>query len=236
MTDDTPLTQHDLVALQRQIAWLRAGLIIAVLLLAALAATTLRRHTDTNSKVIRTQGVVIVDAQGHDRILIGAPTPTSANRTRKDDASDGIIFLGTTGADRLAIGQMPAPHIGGKTYPRLGNGDNYGMTLYDTTGNERGGMGFMGMGRAVIGLDRATPPYDAIGMMVDDKEDFAGLMINYGDPKAQDAAIELGNDPNHTYIKINSKDGQPRALLNFDGKNQPAWQFNDAEPETPAKP
>src|SRR3546814_2383770 len=54
-----------------------------------------------------------------------------------------IIFLGATGADRLALGQMPAPFIGGKSYKRLGDGDNYGMTLYDTKGNERGGMGFM---------------------------------------------------------------------------------------------
>ena len=63
----------------------------------------------------------------------------------------GQLFLGKTGADRLALGQWPAPFIGGKSYHRIGDGDNYGMTLYDTKGSERGGMGFMGMGRVGSG-------------------------------------------------------------------------------------
>jgi hypothetical protein len=184
--------------------------------------------------VIRTQGLVITDAQGRDRILIGAPVPASKDRTRKDDASDGIIFLGRTGADRLAVGQMPTPFINGKSYKRRGENDNYGTTLYDTKGNERGGMGFLAPGRVGIALDRAHPPYDAIGMMVDDKEDFAGLMIDYGDPKAQDSAIELGTDPGSVYIKINGKDGLPRADLNFDGSNKPAWRFDDTASATKA--
>lgn len=171
---------------------------------------------------------MITDAQGHDRILIGAPVPASKDRTRKDDASDGIVFLGKTGADRLALGQMTAPFIGGKSYKRIGDGDNYGMVLFDTKGNEHGGMGFMGMGRAVFALDRATAPFDAIGMMVDDKEGFAGMIINYGDPKAKDTAIELGTDANSAHIKLNGKDGLPRAQLSLDGTNKPAWQFDDA--------
>jgi hypothetical protein len=161
-------------------------------------------------------------------MLIGAPVPVSKDRTRKDDASDGIIFLGKTGADRLAVGQLPTLHINGKTYKRREDDNNYGMTLYDTKGSERGGMVFMGTGRVAIALDRANPPYDAIGMMVDDKEDFAGMVINYGDPKARDSAIELGTDPSSVYMKINGKDGLPRASLNFDGTNKPAWQFDDA--------
>jgi hypothetical protein len=71
-------------------------------------------------------------------------------------------------------------------------------------------------------------------MMVDDKEDFAGLMIDYGDPKAQDSAIELGTDPGSVYIKINGKDGLPRADLNFDGSNKPAWRFDDTASATKA--
>jgi hypothetical protein len=63
---------------------------------------------------------------------------------------------------------------------------------------------------------------------VDDKEDFAGLMINYGDPSAQDSAIELGTDPKSVHIKINGKDGLPRANLDFDGDHKPTWQFDDA--------
>jgi hypothetical protein len=38
----------------------------------------------------------------------------------------------------------------------------------------------------------------------------------------------LGTDPNSVHIKINGKDGLPRANLNFDGTNKPAWQVDDA--------
>ncbi len=230
MNDDNEISRQDLLGLQRQITWLRAGLIITVLLLAALAATWwVTRTANDTAKIVRTQGIVIVDAQGHDRILIGAPVPASADRTRKDDASDGIVFLGTTGADRLAVGQMPSPVINGKTYPRLGDGDNYGTALYDKKGNERGGMAFMGMGRVVIGLDRAAPLSDAIGLMVDDKEGFAGMIVNYADGKVQAPAFELGTTANEVHMQFYGKDNLPHAQLNFDGKGKPAWQFDDAQ-------
>ncbi|WP_426688867.1 hypothetical protein [Rhodanobacter ginsengiterrae] len=75
----------------------------------------LQREPARPDPIPRAQGLLITDAQGHDRILIGAPAPASKDRTRKDDASDGIIFLGKTGADSLALGQLPTLHIDGKT-------------------------------------------------------------------------------------------------------------------------
>lgn len=232
MSEQTDVRVEDWNRLQREVARLRILVIIALLAVIALAAVSLLRKPDTSTKpdtILRAQGLVITDAQGHDRILIGAPVSASKDRTRKDDASDGIIFLGKTGADRLALGQLPTLHIDGKTYKRRGDDDNYGMTLYDTKGSERGGMAFMGTGRVGIALDRATPPYEAIGLMIDDKENFAGMYINYGDPKAKDSAIELGTDANSVHIQLNGKDGLPRAKLNVDGTNKPAWQLDDAE-------
>lgn len=231
MSEQSDVRMEDWNRLQREVGRLRVLVLIALLAVIALAALAFLRKPDTPGKsdtIIRTQGLVITDAQGHDRILIGAPVPASKDRTRTDDASDGIIFLGNTGADRLALGQLPTLHIDGKTYKRRGDGDNYGMTLYDTKGSERGGMAFMGTGRVGIALDRATPPFEAIGLMVDDKEDFAGMYINYGDPKARDSAIELGTDANSVHLQLNAKDGLPRAKLNVDGTNKPAWQFDDA--------
>lgn len=229
MTDNDTLFRQDLVALQRQVTRLRAGLLVTGLLLAALAvAWWLTRSRNDTGKLIRTQGIVIVDAQGHDRILIGAPVPASASRTRKDDASDGIVFLGATGADRLALGQMPSPVINGKTYPRIGDGDNYGTALYDKQGNERGGMAFLGMGRVVIGLDRAAPLSDAIGLMVDDKDGFAGMIVNYADGKVQAPAFELGTTAKEVHMQFYGKDNLPHAQLDFDGQGKPAWQFDDA--------
>ena len=43
-----------------------------------------------------------------------------------------------------------------------------GLTIYDTIGDERGGLGFAANGRrAAFALDRANG--DAVGMLVDDK-------------------------------------------------------------------
>jgi hypothetical protein len=218
--------------LQNEVRRLRVLVIIALLAVIALAAASLLRKPDAPAKpdpVLRTQGLVITDAQGHDRILIGAPVPASNDRTRKDDASDGIVFLGKTGDDRLAVGQLPALRIGGKTYKRRGDGDNYGMTLYDPKGSERGGLASMGEGRVGLALDRATPPYEGIGLMIEDADNFAGMYINYGDPKAQDSAIELGTDADNVSIALKDKSGHPRAKLSLDGANKPAWRFDDAE-------
>lgn len=217
--------------LQHEVARLRVLVILALLAVVALAAVSLLRKPEAPAKpdaIIRTQGLVITDAQGHDRILIGAPVPASKDRTRKDDASDGIIFLGKTGADRLAVGQTPTLHIDGKTYKRRGDDNNYGMTLYDTKGSERGGMAFMGTGRVGIALDRAKPPYEAIGLMVDDADNFAGMYVNYGDPAARDAAFELSTNANSVHVRFNGTDGLPRTQMNVDGKSKPAWQFDDA--------
>jgi len=232
MSAQTDVRMEDWNRLQREVGRLRILVIIALLAVIALAAMSLLRKPDAPGKtdaIIRAQGLVITDAQGHDRILIGAPVPASKDRARKDSASDSIIFLGETGADRLALGQLPTLHIDGKTYKRRGDDNNYGITLYDTKGSERGGLASMGTGRVWLALDRATPPYEAIGLMIDDSENFAGMYINYGDPKARDSAIELGTDTNNVSIELKDKDGHPRAKLGLDGANKPAWQFDDAE-------
>jgi hypothetical protein len=231
MSEQTDVRMEDWNRLQREVARLRILVIIALLAVIALAAVSLLRKPETPAKpdtILRAQGLVITDAQGHDRILIGAPVPASKDRTRKDDASDGIIFLGKTGADRLAVGQTPTLHIDGKTYKRRGDDNNYGMTLYDTKGSERGGMASMGTGRVGIALDRATAPYEAIGLMVDDEDNFAGMYINYGDPKARGPGIELGTAANSVHVQLNGTDGLSRAKLDVDGANKPAWQFDDA--------
>ena len=43
------------------------------------------RETDDN-KILRAKGIVIVDDQGRERILIGAPLPQAGNRVRTDTA------------------------------------------------------------------------------------------------------------------------------------------------------
>jgi len=228
MTDSVDFRNEDLQHLQRQITWLRAGLIIALLLIVGLA---LMLFVHQPQGVIRTHGIVIVDAQGRERILIGAPVPTTTERTRKNAETQSIVFLGADGADRLILGQAPGPYINGKAYPRIG--DAYGFVLHDEKGNERGGFAYLNIGRVALGLDR--PGGDAVGLMVDDKSKFAGMLIGYADPAAQGPAIKLGADAGQTNIQLFGKNGHPQADLTINGTAPPTWRLGDAAAEQ-AKP
>jgi hypothetical protein len=52
MAESIDIRPEDWSRLQRQISWLRAGLIVALLLLVALAISVFHQHSD---KIIRTQ-------------------------------------------------------------------------------------------------------------------------------------------------------------------------------------
>lgn len=224
--------------LQRQIIHLRLGLIVLAIALVAVALTAWMArprvagvHDSANpgaSGVMRTHGVIVVDAQGHDRILIGVPGTVSSARSRKDDDGNDMVFLGADGADRLVVGQIPSPMVNGKVGPRRNGSDNFGVSLHDTHGNERGGMGFMGNGMAVMGLDRAAPLSDAIAMVADDKSGFTGFVLNYADAHAESSALEISADAKGALFQINGKDGLPRATLHVEGDGKPAWQMDDA--------
>lgn len=127
--------------------------------------------------VIRTRGIVIVDDQGRERILIGAPIPVSGNRLRTDMARaertwasrfpdpkqymrwyagyrhtmHGMLVLDEQGQDRLAIGDStPDPNIGKRI------GASTGIIVNDAQGFERTGYGMLtvaGKDRVVLGLD-----------------------------------------------------------------------------------
>lgn len=128
--------------------------------------------------MLRAKGLVIVDENGKERILIGAPIPPARNRVRTDTArvrklwaqawgkpeeymnwyknyrhsANGIVILDENGYDRLALGQdVPDPNIGRRI------GLHTGMVFNDESGYERGGLGILklknGKKRVVLGLD-----------------------------------------------------------------------------------
>jgi hypothetical protein len=209
--------------LQRQIAWARGIAILSLLGIIALAIAwfaTVHRHRDG---ILRTHGIVVTDAQGHGQILIGTPALATTQLTEKYGRTNSIVFLDADGHYRLAMGQAPAPVIDGKAMQRIGDDQTYGTTLYDARGNERGGMGFIGgAGRAVFALDR--PTQDAIGMMVDDKSGFAGMIVNYANGK--DSAFALGTQGDAVSMTLSDPAGSPRADLKVEGTAVPAWQFS----------
>lgn len=242
MTANTADDHATLESLQRQIGWSRGIAILALLGVIALAVAWFVTAHGQRDGILRTQGIVVSDAQGHDRILIGAPAIATVKSTSEYGHTNSIVFLNQNGAYHLALGQTPAPVVNGKALvhngkalKRIGNDDYYGVTLYDTHGSERGGMGFIGgANRAVVALDRPWPSADAIGLIVDDKSGFAGMLVNYA--KGKDSAFELGTRDGAISVTLHDPQGLERAGLKIDGPAQPAWHFSDAATAAAVKP
>ena len=171
------------------------------------------------SDVLHVRGVVIEDAEGRPRILLGAPIPSVAGRKRQDEASAAIVFLDPAGSDRLLVGEGIGAQIEGKVYSqqqRSVSASAYGITIMDGQGNERGGFGFAalasGGGRAMISLDRPTG--DAWGAVVDDKLGWVGMLFNYPMPSGEyQPAIEMGVEKERPFLHLKDKNDYPRAEL-----------------------
>jgi hypothetical protein len=143
-----------------------------------------------DDKVLRVKGIVIVDDEGRERILIGAPLPAAKNRVRTDTTrvralwaghfpnpnqymkwysgynhqSNGILILDEQGFDKVCLGDgVPDANIG----PRIGK--QTGLVFCDGEGSERGGLGIIDVGnkknRVVLALD-GDNGMDATGISV----------------------------------------------------------------------
>jgi hypothetical protein len=168
-------------------------------------------------EVIKTRGIIIVDAEGNERILIGSPIPMTKNRVRTNlekvkemwgsnfppqymewyknyrHEVNGILFLDNQGFDRLAIGEnLPDPNIG----KRIGTAT--GMIINDEKGFERSGYSLIdikGEKRMVLGLDR---PGGTEGVLLSILEDgTAGLDVNN-----KDNSLFLGSAPEMKLDKV----------------------------------
>jgi hypothetical protein len=166
------LIERRLDRLAREVRWLR---LYAIVLTIVLIAGTYRLSLNIDSGVIHVRGIVVDDAAGRARILIGAPIPAAANRVRTDStrarriwgphfpaeymtyyrtyrhSMTGILIMNDSGFDRVAIGDStPDPNVGRRIGPATG------IQVNDAHGFERGGFGLLTVGgkdRAVLGLD-----------------------------------------------------------------------------------
>jgi len=191
---------QELSNLRKQLYVFKSISIITIIILLALGFYVIREDIQ-NSKLLVTEGIIIQDTLGNDRILIGSPLPYSSKRVRADSAkawetyiakwpeerrmqvwdwfkgynhtSNGIVILSESGYDRIAIGDpTPDPVIGKRIAPGCG------FTLMDDQGYERGGMGVMnfdGKYRVTLGLD-SDKGSEGITLMVDD-DGFNGLFV-----------------------------------------------------------
>ena len=167
---------EDGVRLRKQIRCLQICVMllgIAFLILIGSAFRTGEKHED----IIRARGLIIVDAQGRERILIGSPIPAAQNRVRTDLARvkeiwgkrfpekymewyrdyqndmNGILILDANGFDRVGFGSpIPDPNSGKRIAP------SSGLVLNDEEGFERSGYGLLKVDklyRVVLGMDSA---------------------------------------------------------------------------------
>jgi hypothetical protein len=152
-TRTTPGLDARVRQLERMLRQFQIGAVVVVV--AAVAAAYLyfdaSVSADEAAKILRVRGLIIEDAQGHERMLLGAPTPTVPGRKRQEETT-GLIVLGENGADRMVMGYAPDPQSGGRISRRIGSGP--GLAINDKDGNERAGLGMMDNdGRVSLGLD-----------------------------------------------------------------------------------
>lgn len=164
---------------------------LGVLIVAFTAYVLYDMGLDSNKEksVIRTTGIIVEDAEGRERILIGAPAPYAKNRVRTDSLkvwehwgqyyepefmewyedynndTYGILILDSLGFDRIALGNaVPDLSFGQRIGPLTG------LIINDENGTERTGYGVLninGKNRVNLGLDDANG-IDRVSLTLDE--------------------------------------------------------------------
>lgn len=183
--------------------------------------------------ILRAKGIIIEDAEGRARILIGAPTPIVPERLRTDPAryeeafgeqlgsaardvgrlrnnGVGILVLDENGQDRVAIGSpLPDPLNGRRI------GDMTGLSFHAANGIERGGIGHMT--NAETGLDRSGIGVDSVdgegAILVADADGTNGLVVLDGQDQG---LLFVGRAPGDGVVG----DGQPRTRFGLFTRDQ----------------
>jgi hypothetical protein len=191
--------QDDLSRLQRDVRALKLYAFVLTGLALVLGMSGFRGHSEQD-QVLRARGLVIVDAAGRERVLIGAPIPNARNRVRTDTSRvrdvwgrrfpsqymewyrgyrhnvNGMLVLDERGFDRVAVGDsLPDANIGRRIGPSTG------LVINDAQGFERSGYGLLtvaGRDRMVLGLDDARSQEGVVLFVADSGR--AGIAIKDG--------------------------------------------------------
>lgn len=188
--------------LERQVRTFKiiSALCGATVIIAICSLFNFRAQAQSSDRVLRVRGIIVEDAAGHERILIGAPVPAAQNRVRTDEArvrqlwatrypnperymhfykdyqhsTNGILILDEKGFDRVALGDpVPDPNIGKRIGPSTG------MVINDEQGFERFGNGLLKVDnhyRVNLGMD-SNQGTEALSLSVRD-EGGVGISIN----------------------------------------------------------
>ena len=148
-------------------------------LLILVGATTLVAAFRPQADVLRARGLVITDAAGQERVVLGAPMQAASGNAKLVDAV-GIAVLDSLGRMNVAVGTNPPLVLeDGAMGTRVAT--KAGITLYGPrSGRERGGMGAFSDGRATACLDYGSAVKEATCMFVAPGDEYASVIVNAG--------------------------------------------------------
>jgi hypothetical protein len=198
-----------------------------VVTLAALAVGACAGLGSDSEDRLRVRGLIIDDAEGHPRILIGAPVP-SVNERRRQDPATGLIVLGPDGVDRLQLGMVGGPQMGGTVQQRQSPAT--GLMVNDPDGEERGGFGVFENGQVGWGLD--YPGREAIVAAVDPASGFAGIVLSADEDVGNPARAMLATSAEGTTFSLSDSAGTERAILGVRGVAPPSLELRDERGQT----
>jgi hypothetical protein len=215
--------EQRLQLLERTVRNFKVLCLISVVL--GLALYIFSRHANANSpgtEVLHVRGIVIEDAAGRPRLLLGAPI-SSQGRKRRDEVT-GLILLSNDGTDRLTIGTADYDQVNGALQHRIANG--VGVMLNDTHGNERAGFGILDNGRVTLGLDRAHGEEGAF-LTVNDEDGFAGLIVK---DVGSCVVTTIGNSQqNGTRLLLRDQGCVDRVVLGIKDASTPQLEVRDRQ-------
>jgi hypothetical protein len=211
---------HDsnrLLRLEREIKLLRIALLAGVFAVIALSAIENTSAQTAPPSVLRVRGLIVEDAQGRPRIMIGAPVPTAAGRVRNDSAF-GLLYLNENGLDQVALGDVPDPQVLGTVRKRIRK--SVGIVLNDSKGDERAGFGVTENG-VVLGLD--YPGKEALTLFAS-PAGYTGITMNLppGRGGNEQLGMVLNNQNGTSVMKLSGPDGSERIMFSVESDHAKA--------------
>ena len=193
-----------------------------------LGATLLVAAMRPPSDILRARGLIITDAAGRERVVIGAPM-REASGDAKLAGSSGIAVLDSAGRLNIALGaETPLILEGGRMQKRIAS--FAGLTFYDPrNGQERGGLGAFADGRAGVCIDYGSTIKEAACMLVAPTDRFAAVALN-GPPSGQQydrVSMTVGADGAGA-IKVFGSGTNGGGVTIRAGKGEPAIAIHDS--------
>jgi hypothetical protein len=217
--NEIDLLRQRVTALERRLRW--TGLLIIIIILAAGVVGAMNMQNE----ILHVRGIVVTDASGRERIILGAPMGEASKNERLGETT-GLAVLDTLGRLHVSVGtNNPLVLADGRKGRRVST--SVGLTIYDPRdGKERGGIGAFADGRANICLDYGNATKEAACIAVAPDDQYAAVILN-GTPREKDydrvtmfvgadgggSMKVMGGNENRGGVMIRAGNGPPRITV-----------------------